>query len=146
MSLVSSSSWHSMTTLLLLLLGQTAIWISTFFVLSVSTVAIYRFWLHPLSHVPGPRLAALTNAWYAYQARNGRMLHLGTTLHQKYGPVVRVGPNELWLNSKDAFRLIYSQRLTVLFPPPPPPAAKLTSRQVLPLALKSLAFIWLRPC
>lgn len=84
------------------------VWFSTFLLLALSTVALYRWRLHPLSHVPGPRLAALSNAWYAYQVRNGRMLHLGTTLHRKYGPVVRVGPNELWFNGKDAFRLIYS--------------------------------------
>lgn len=89
-------------------MSSSLVWLSTFLILTLSTVALYRLRLHPLSHVPGPRLAALSNAWYAYQVRNGRMLHLGTTLHHKYGPVVRVGPNELWFNGKDAFRLIYS--------------------------------------
>ncbi|POS79637.1 cytochrome P450 [Diaporthe helianthi] len=72
------------------------------------TVAIYRRFFHPLSRIPGPRLAAVTNCWLAYQVRNGRMLQLGKTLHAKYGPAVRVGPNEIWFNTKDAFRLIYS--------------------------------------
>ncbi|KAG9502499.1 hypothetical protein J7337_005327 [Fusarium musae] len=37
----------------------------------------------------------------------GRMAYLGKTLHGKYGPVVRVGPNEVWFNSKEAFHAIY---------------------------------------
>lgn len=72
-------------------------------------VAVYRLFLHPLSRIPGPRLAAVTNCWLAYHVRNGHMLRLGKTLHAEYGPAVRVGPNEVWFNTKDAFRLIYSK-------------------------------------
>lgn len=72
-------------------------------------VVVYRLFLHPLSRIPGPRLAAVTNCWLAYHVRNGRMLQLGKTLHAEYGPAVRVGPDEVWFNTKDAFRLIYSK-------------------------------------
>jgi hypothetical protein len=71
-------------------------------------VLLHRLFLHPLSPVPGPKLAAISNVWHTFYARNGRMLEIGKTLHEKYGPAVRVGPNEVWLNSKDAFRSIYS--------------------------------------
>ncbi|CAK7271795.1 hypothetical protein SEPCBS119000_004789 [Sporothrix epigloea] len=67
-----------------------------------------RLWLQALAGIPGPRLAAVTKLWYAYQVRNGRLLQLATTLHRRYGPVVRVAPNEVWLNSPEAFRAIYS--------------------------------------
>lgn len=77
-------------------------------------VAVYRLFLHPLSRIPGPRLAAVTNCWLAYHVRNGRMLQLGKTLHTKYGPAVRVGPNEVWFNTKDAFRLIYSKPTAIV--------------------------------
>lgn len=77
--------------------------------LSLAAVAAYRLWLHPLAATPGPRLAAITSCWHAYQARNGRMLHLGKTLHKRYGPVVRIGPNELWFADRDAYKLIYSE-------------------------------------
>lgn len=77
-------------------------------------VAVYRLFLHPLSRIPGPRLAAVTNCWLAYHVRNGHMLRLGKTLHTEYGPAVRVGPNEVWFNTKDAFRLIYSKPLAIL--------------------------------
>ncbi|EXL97115.1 cytochrome P450 [Fusarium oxysporum II5] len=77
------------------------------FILAI-TIAIYRVSFHPLARIPGPRLAAISSFWHAYNARMGRMAYLGKTLHRKYGPVVRVGPNEVWFNSKEAFHAIYS--------------------------------------
>ncbi|KAK1753876.1 cytochrome P450 monooxygenase sdnT [Echria macrotheca] len=70
--------------------------------------AIYRLTLHPLSAIPGPKWAAVSNIWLARHVRDGRMLALGKRLHDDFGPVVRVGPNEVWFNSRDAFRLIYN--------------------------------------
>lgn len=87
-----------LNTLLILLQGL---------VLLVAAVVAYRLTLHPLSKIPGPKLAAISNIWYAYQARNGHVHLLGKTLHEQYGPVVRVGPNELWFNTKEAFDAIY---------------------------------------
>ncbi|PIA93190.1 Pisatin demethylase [Cercospora beticola] len=85
------------------------LWPSTLFLtFSVTSLVIYRLFFHPLARVPGPRLAAISNVWYAYHARNGDMLRLGKTLHRKYGHAVRVGPNEVWFDSKKAFAKIYS--------------------------------------
>lgn len=72
------------------------------------TLCAYNLWLHPLAPVPGPKWAAVSNIWLAYYARNGRLAELGRTLHQQYGEAVRVGPNEVWFNSKAAFKAIYS--------------------------------------
>jgi hypothetical protein len=63
--------------------------------------------------VPGPKLAAVSNIWHALQAKEGRMALLGRTLHDKYGPFVRVGPNEVWFNSPEAFKAIYSRPIIV---------------------------------
>ncbi|KAF4982210.1 hypothetical protein FZEAL_2094 [Fusarium zealandicum] len=86
------------------------VFLKTIFSLLVLLVSIvvYRLYLHPLARVPGPRLAAVSSFWHAYQARNGRMAYLGKTLHRRYGPVVRVGPNEVWFDTKEAFQAIYS--------------------------------------
>ncbi|CAM1510917.1 Fc.00g084300.m01.CDS01 [Cosmosporella sp. VM-42] len=84
----------------------TTILLST--IILLVTVAVYRLFFHPLSRIPGPKLAAFSSTWHAYHARNGRMVQLGKTLHRQYGPVVRVGPNEVWFNSKEAFQAIYS--------------------------------------
>ncbi|KAL7794456.1 cytochrome P450 [Trichoderma ceciliae] len=83
-------------------------YITGMLLLGITTIALYRLFLHPLSRVPGPRLAAVSNIWHAYHARNGHMFKLGCTLHQKYGEIVRVGPNELWFNSTEGFDKIYS--------------------------------------
>lgn len=73
-----------------------------------AALSAYRITLHPLARVPGPRLAAISNVWYAYHVRNGHAASLGRTLHKRYGPVVRVGPNEVWFNTPEAFDTIYS--------------------------------------
>ena len=78
-----------------------------FALVSAVAVVIYRVFFHPLRHVPGPKLAAVSNIWHACHARNGQMLRLGKNLHRRYGPVVRVGPNEVWFNTRDAFKSIY---------------------------------------
>lgn len=70
---------------------------------------LYRVKLHPLASVPGPRLAAVTSLWYIYHVRNGQMFNLAKTLHKRYGPAVRVRPNEVWFDSEEAFKVIYSK-------------------------------------
>lgn len=91
-------------------LGQIVAAILNLILLVLLTLGLYRLYLHPLSRIPGPRLAAVSSAWYAYHVRNGHMLYLGKTLHKQYGPVVRVSPNEVWLASREAFKIIYSKR------------------------------------
>ncbi|KAL1909671.1 hypothetical protein Sste5344_004519 [Sporothrix stenoceras] len=76
---------------------------------------MHRLVTGALASVPGPRLAAVSRLWYGLQVRNGRLLQLATTLHKKYGPAVRVGPNEVWFDSQEAFKMIYIS--TVLFHP-----------------------------
>ena len=69
---------------------------------------VYNALLHPLARVPGPWAESVSNFWLAWHTKNGRVAELGKTLHERYGPAVRVGPNEIWFNSKEAFRTIYS--------------------------------------
>jgi hypothetical protein len=68
----------------------------------------YNTLFHPLARVPGPWAASVSNIWLAWHAKNGRVAELAKTLHDCYGPAVRVGPNEIWFNSKEAFKAIYS--------------------------------------
>ncbi|KAI0132758.1 cytochrome P450 [Xylariales sp. AK1849] len=75
-------------------------------VLWLVSVSLYRLYLHPLANIPGPRLAAITSIWYARQIRKG-LFNFSTDLHQKYGPIVRVSPNEVTCNSKEALQEIY---------------------------------------
>ncbi|KAI0880464.1 cytochrome P450 [Annulohypoxylon maeteangense] len=76
-------------------------------------ILVSRFNSHPLSKFPGPPLARFTDGYAAIHASQ-RRLHLATYQdHQKYGPVVRQGPNRLVFNTVTALQDIYlSQRVT----------------------------------
>ena len=55
---------------------------------------IYNLFFHPLTHFPGPRGAACTRWWLAYQ-EIGRGVSLSTLraeLHQQYGTPIHVSP------------------------------------------------------
>jgi hypothetical protein len=63
--------------------------------------------LSPLRHIPGPLPAKLTKFWLLAIELSGRRALYVHALHQRYGPVVRVGPNELSFASAAAVRDIY---------------------------------------
>lgn len=61
----------------------------------------------PLARIPGPKLYALTKWRLALEDWKGTRTRQIYELHQKYGPVVRIGPNEIAFNSLSALRTIY---------------------------------------
>ncbi|KAH9895536.1 isotrichodermin C-15 hydroxylase [Xylariomycetidae sp. FL2044] len=63
---------------------------------------IYLLYFHPASKFPGPRLAAVSNLWYAYHWIIGRWPWAVEDALKKYGDVVRVAPNELVFFSPQA--------------------------------------------
>ncbi|KAF1973921.1 cytochrome P450 [Bimuria novae-zelandiae CBS 107.79] len=72
----------------------------------------YRFTLHPLSKYPGPKLA-LVSDWYTVFYTLQKRLHLVTFRdHQRYGPVIRHGPNKLVFSSYKALHDIYQSERT----------------------------------
>lgn len=56
---------------------------------------VYAVTLHPLAKVPGPFWASVTRIWYMYQVYMGDMDKVQRAMHRKYGPVVRLAPNEV---------------------------------------------------
>lgn len=83
-------------------------WIAIVFTcaLSVVFVATYRLLFHPLAALPGPKLAAISSWWQIRKIIIEKPYELA--LHDKYGPIVRIAPNEVVCNSKEAFEVIYS--------------------------------------
>lgn len=73
----------------------------------VYTNIIQRLYLSPLSRIPGPKSYALTKWRLAFEDWKGIRTRTIHTLHLKYGPVVRIGPNEVHFNSLSAQRTIY---------------------------------------
>lgn len=67
----------------------------------------YNIFLHPLRHYPGPRLAAFSHIWMINELRRGRFLYTLRPLHAKYGPVVRVAPNELMYIGPEPLKNIF---------------------------------------
>ncbi|KAG2421211.1 hypothetical protein HFD88_000827 [Aspergillus terreus] len=75
------------------------------------SAAVYRLWLCPIAHFPGPRLAALTVMYEFYWDTiccGQFTFHIGE-LHKKYGPIVRISPTELHVNDPDYYEVIYSR-------------------------------------
>ncbi|CAA7267082.1 unnamed protein product [Cyclocybe aegerita] len=62
-----------------------------------SSILLYRVspW-HPLAKYPGPLLCKLSKFYLAFKVARGGKQHIYyKSLHEKYGDIVRVGPNEL---------------------------------------------------
>lgn len=73
-------------------------------------IAAYRIFFHPLSIYPGPKIAAATSLWYARSHIRGRTPQDILALHNKYGPIVRVAPEELSYANPIAWKEIYGHK------------------------------------
>lgn len=69
--------------------------------------SIYRVYLHPLAHIPGPLLSKVTSLWLFYHAYFGDEASIIHGLHAIHGPYVRVSPNEVDISDADAIQPIY---------------------------------------
>jgi hypothetical protein len=61
----------------------------------------------PLRDIPGPLPAKLTTQWLLFIDLAGNRSTYIHKLHQMYGPIVRIGPNEVSFASIDAINDIY---------------------------------------
>ena len=62
---------------------------------------------HALRKLPGPFSYGFTSYRLGYDAWRGHSVRAINILHNVYGPVVRIGPNEVSFNSLTALRSIY---------------------------------------
>lgn len=83
------------------------IWVVLASVMVVYTacVCIYRRFFHPLAGVPGSFLPAITKLYQSYY--NGRYYLQIEKLHQRYGPIVRITPDEVHLANPENYDKIY---------------------------------------
>lgn len=93
-------------------------------------MAVYNAYFHPLAHVPGPKINAITRLPYIRHLLAGTTVDNVQALHRKYGDVVRVTPNEISFTSSEAWQDIYGfrtgklknhssmQKDPIWFPPP----------------------------
>lgn len=71
-------------------------------------IIITRIFFHPLSSVPGPFFARVTKLWVIWQVRKGRSDLLYPSLHAKYGPIVRIAPDQVSVCDGPAIRMAYN--------------------------------------
>ncbi|KAI1178461.1 cytochrome P450 [Nemania sp. FL0916] len=72
--------------------------------------AAYNVFLHPLRKYPGPLLHRMTTLTRTYYHLSGHLPFHVLDLHKRYGPVVRIAPNELVFSSPQAWRDIYGYK------------------------------------
>ncbi|KAF4948628.1 hypothetical protein FGADI_9532 [Fusarium gaditjirri] len=76
----------------------------TWFLLS-SALSWYR-----LRHIPGPFFGKFSYLWVAYITITGTQHNHLVNLKQSYGPIVRVGPNEVLVDDPDLIRKVSSTK------------------------------------
>jgi Cytochrome P450 len=75
-----------------------------------TTRVVYNLFFHPLRSYPGPKLWAATRLPWHWMNLHSRLAWGINALHEKYGPVVRIAPDELSYTSSSAWKKIYGQR------------------------------------
>ncbi|KAE8356843.1 cytochrome P450 [Aspergillus coremiiformis] len=72
--------------------------------------SIYRLYFHPLSKIPGPKLAAISYGYEVYYnlMKRGRFIWEVERWHEIYGPIVRINPREVHIKDPDYYDEIYA--------------------------------------
>lgn len=111
-SIVDSAPWVEGRWVFPSMRNSAAIAITCYTIYCLALV-IYRFFLSPLAKFPGPKLAAASD-WYevyydlfANGGEGGAFTRHIKSLHEKYGPVVRITPTELHLDDPEFYSEVY---------------------------------------
>ncbi|TID07058.1 Isotrichodermin C-15 hydroxylase [Colletotrichum higginsianum] len=71
-------------------------------------LALYNYYFHPIAHVRGPFIASISPIWLIRSVSGHRLNNDIERVHAKYGPVVRIGPNELSFATEEALKTIHN--------------------------------------
>ncbi|BCR98475.1 cytochrome P450 [Aspergillus luchuensis] len=96
---------------LILIDGSTglAVLLSTVIIYHVTKI-VYNVFFHPLSRFPGPVSHALSRLPYCYYALLGTLPFHVLDLHDRYGDIVRIAPDELAFSHPDAWKDIMGHK------------------------------------
>ncbi|KAL8694898.1 MAG: hypothetical protein Q9218_000562 [Villophora microphyllina] len=72
--------------------------------------SVQQTFCSPLKSIPGPALAKFTNLWQAVLYYRGKQASVIRHLHDRHGPVVRLGPHHISVNDRSLIKTIYSLR------------------------------------
>lgn len=89
---------------------QTACLLAGICLIYLVQLVVQRLWLSPLAHVPGPKLAALTQLYEFYYdiVLGGQYTFKINDMHEQYGPIVRINPWEVHVGDPDVFSELYT--------------------------------------
>ncbi|KAK3367982.1 cytochrome P450 monooxygenase [Podospora didyma] len=89
---------------------STVVLLSFAVVVCIYGLVVYRLYFHPLSKFPGPFFRAVSELPAIFGLVSGRNHAIIKGLHDQYGSVVRLAPNELSFCGADAWEDIYGLR------------------------------------
>jgi hypothetical protein len=72
-------------------------------------LVIHRLYFHPLAKFPGSKLAA-ASGWYEFYFDywlNGKYIFEIERMHKKYGPIIRINPDELSIHDPEFYDELY---------------------------------------
>ncbi|KAI9723822.1 MAG: RNA polymerase II mediator complex subunit [Chrysothrix sp. TS-e1954] len=72
--------------------------------------AIYNTYFHPLAKIPGPTPWCASRIPFVYNLLVGKLIQRQRQLHDRYGPIFRMAPDEVSFASEDAYNDIYTWR------------------------------------
>ncbi|ETS74389.1 hypothetical protein PFICI_14255 [Pestalotiopsis fici W106-1] len=75
-----------------------------FVLLYLCGYATYNLFMHPLSAYPGPLFMRVSRLGYSYKSIMGTLTFDMLELHERYGDVVRIAPNELAFSHPQAWK------------------------------------------
>ncbi|KAF7592319.1 hypothetical protein BBP40_000375 [Aspergillus hancockii] len=91
------------------MISTTAIAIGALLAALLYKYVVYPYTLSPISSIPNAHYTSpISPRWIEKQRNTGREVLTIHDLHQKHGPVVRLGPNELSVNSLSGLKTIYT--------------------------------------
>ncbi|KAM0354823.1 hypothetical protein ACHAPU_000648 [Fusarium lateritium] len=88
-------------------MSSTTLLLVTIISLAIISKAIIDYYRGPLSYLPGPWYTRITGLPLFYARAVGTSRDHLHHIHQRYGPVVRVGPQEVSVNSIDGYYKIH---------------------------------------
>ena len=68
-----------------------------------------RLFFSPLRNIPGPPLAKITSKWLTFNELAGNRSLVVAKAHEKYGPVIRLAPDELSFSDRSCIKELYLQ-------------------------------------
>ncbi|KAI9875449.1 MAG: hypothetical protein M1830_008463 [Pleopsidium flavum] len=79
-------------------------------IIFLTVKAVYNIYFHPLRSFPGPKSFAATRISHVRSLLTGQLSSNVKDLHDEYGEIVRIAPDELSFNGPQAWRDIYGHR------------------------------------